>query len=176
MRSTHPFEQEEVMAYLDGEISADRASEIAQHMQQCGECRELAAGFRNMSRELAAWETETSPERLTNEMNAEIAAAARMQPKQTVSAPVELATIERLIALIHSLKGRPWAWAGAASLAAILLLAITVPTLMTERTAPFIAARDGADVSRSASASVDKKPTFGGSVRQSQREELQALQ
>jgi hypothetical protein len=176
MRSTHPFELEEVMAYLDGEISADRASEIAQHMQQCDECRELAANFRNLSHELAAWEVETSPERLTEEMNSEIAAAAGTQPKQTASAPVELTPIERLIALIRSLKGRPWVWACAGSLATILLLAITLPTLMTERTAPFIAAQDGAPVSRSASASVDKKPTFGGTVRQSQREELQALQ
>jgi anti-sigma factor RsiW len=54
------------MAFLDGEISADRASELAQHMQQCGECRELAAGFRNLSRELAAWEVEMSPVRLTD--------------------------------------------------------------------------------------------------------------
>jgi len=176
MRSTHPFELEEVMAYLDGEISANRASEIAQHMQQCAECRELAGSFRNLSHELAAWEVETSPERLTEEMNSEIAAAAGTQPKQTPSALVELTPIERLIALIHSLKGRPWVWAGAGSLATIFLLAITLPTLMTERTAPFIASRDGADVSRSASASVDKKPTFGGTVRQSQREELQALQ
>jgi hypothetical protein len=176
MRSTHPFEPDEVMTYLDGEISADRASEIAQHMQQCAECRELAANFRNLSHELAAWEVETSPERLTDEMNSEIAAAAGTQPKQTASAPVELTPVERLIALIHSLKGRPWVWAGAGSLATIFLLAITLPTLMTQRTAPFIASRDGADVSRSASASVDKKPTFGGTVPQSQREELQALQ
>jgi hypothetical protein len=176
MRSTHPFELEEVMAYLDGEISANRASEIAQHMQQCAECRELAGSFRNLSHELAAWEVETSPERLTEEMNSEIAAAAGTQPKQTPSALVELTPIERLIALIHSLKGRPWVWAGAGSLATIFLLAITLPTLMTERTAPFIASRDGADVSRSTSASVDKKPPFGGTVRQSQREELQALQ
>ena len=109
MRSTHPFELEEVMAYLDGEISADRASEIAQHMQQCGECRELAAGFRNLSRELSAWEIEASPERLTNEMNAEISAAARMQPKQTPSSPVELTPLERLIAPIRSETGtRPF--------------------------------------------------------------------
>jgi hypothetical protein len=176
MRSTHPFEPDEVMAYLDGEISADRASEIAQHMQQCGECRELAASFRSLSHELAAWEVETSPERLTEEMNSEIAAAAGTQPKQTASALVELTPIERLITSIHLLKRRPWVWAGVGSLATILLLAITLPTLMTERTAPFIASRDGADVSRSTSASVDKKPTFGGTVRQSEPEELQALQ
>ena len=143
MRSTHPFELEEVMAYLDGEISADRASEIAQHMQQCGECRELAAGFRNLSHELAAWEIETSPERLTNEMNAEIAAAARMQPKQTPSAPVELTPIERLIAPIRSLRGQPWVWAGAGALAmALVVVAVAVPNFLRARPAAHMAAHE----------------------------------
>jgi hypothetical protein len=143
MRSTHPFELEEVMAYLDGEISADRASEIAQHMQQCGECRELAAGFRNLSRELASWEIESSPERLTNEMNAEIAAAARMQPKQTPSSPVELTPIERLIASIRSLRGQPWVWAGAGALAmALLVVAVAVPNFLRARPAAHMAARE----------------------------------
>ena len=144
MRSTHPFELEEVMAYLDGEISADRASEIAQHMQQCAECQELAAGFRNLSRELSAWEIETSPERLTNKMNAEIAAAARTQPKQTPSAPVELTPIERLIATIRSLRGRPWVWAGAGAFAMVLLVvvAVAVPNFLRARPAALIAARE----------------------------------
>src|SRR5579864_7821141 len=144
MRSTHPFELEEVMAYLDGEISADRASEIAQHMQQCGECRELAAGFRYLSRELAAWEIETAPERLTNEMNAELAAAAQMQPKQTPSAPVELTPSERWIAPIRSLRGRPWAWAGAGALAMALLIvvAVAVPNFLRARPAAHMAARE----------------------------------
>ncbi|MGA8304841.1 MAG: DUF4349 domain-containing protein [Candidatus Acidiferrales bacterium] len=152
MRSNHPpkhgsehaFELEEVMAYLDGEISADRASEIAQHMQQCGECQELVAGFRNLSRELAAWEIETSPERLTNEMNAEIAAAARTQPKQTPSVPLKLTPIERLIALRRSLRGRPWIWAGAGALAMVLLVAVAVavPNFLRARPAALIAARE----------------------------------
>jgi len=144
MRSTHPFELEEVMAYFDGEISADRALEIAQHMQQCGECRELAASFRNLSRELSAWEIEISPERLADEMNAEIAAAARMQPKQTPSAPVELTPIERLIAPIHSLRGRPWVWAGAGAFAIALLVvaAVAVPNFLRARPAALVAARE----------------------------------
>jgi anti-sigma factor RsiW len=65
MRSTHPFEQEEVMAYLDGEIAIDRAAEIAQHMQQCPECQALAVTFRNLSQQFASWEIESSPARLT---------------------------------------------------------------------------------------------------------------
>jgi len=144
MRSTHPFELEEVMAYLDGEISADRASELAQHMQQCGECQELAAGFRNLSRELSAWEIETSPERLTNEMNAEFAAAAQMQPKQTPSAPVELTPIERLIAPIRSLRGQPWVWAGAGALAMalVVVVAVAVPNFLRARPAAQMAAHE----------------------------------
>ncbi len=144
MRSTHPFELEEVMAYLDGEISADRASELAQHMQQCGECQELAAGFRNLSRELSAWEIETSPERLTNEMNAEFAAAAQMQPKQTPSAPVELTPIERLIAPIRSLRGQPWVWAGAGALAMalVVVVAVAVPNFLRARPAALVAAHE----------------------------------
>ena len=144
MRSTHPFELEEVMAYLDGEISADRAAEIAQHMQQCAECQELAAGFRNLSRELSAWEIETSPERLTNKMNAEIAAAARTQPKQTPSAPVELTPIERFIATIRSLRGRPWVWAGAGAFAMALLVVagVAVPNFLRARPEALLAARE----------------------------------
>jgi len=144
MRSTHPFELEEVMAYLDGEISADRASEIAQHMQQCGECRELAVDFRNLSRELSAWEIEASPERLTNEMNAEISAAAERQPKQIRSASVELTPLERLIAPIRSLKGRPWVWAGAGAFVMVLLVAVVlaVPNLLRVRPEVLIAARE----------------------------------
>jgi len=176
MRSTHPFELEEVMAYLDGEISADRASEIAQHMQQCGECRELAAGFRNLSRELSAWEIEASPERLANEMNAEIAAAAGTQPKQTASAPVEFTPIERLVALTRSLKRRPWAWAGAGSLATIFLLAISLPSLMNERVVPLTAFHNRLVVPGSVVGDGVGKGIVGGTVRQSQREELQSLQ
>ena len=74
------------MAYLDGEISADRASEIAHHMQQCAECQELAAGFRNLSRELAAWEIEPSPARLTERNECGNCRSRRTQPKQTPSA------------------------------------------------------------------------------------------
>ena len=146
MRSTHPFELEEVMAYLDGEISADRASEIAQHMQQCAECRELAAGFRNLSRELSAWEIETSPERLTNEMNAEIAGASAWSKQ--MGAPGELTPLEGVIEflspLLSPLNRRPWLWAGAGALAMVLLFAVAlaVPDFLRARPAALIAARE----------------------------------
>jgi anti-sigma factor RsiW len=144
MRSTHPFEQEEVMAYLDGEVAADRASEIAQHMQQCAECRELASSFRNLSLQFAAWEVEPSPERLSDEMNAEIAAAAGTQSKRAASAPVELTPLQRFAGLVSSREARPWIWAGAAAMAIILaFVAIGRPNFLSAHKAAILASREG---------------------------------
>src|SRR5262249_55122359 len=57
----HPLEPEELMAYLDGELPADQATEALSHLEMCTECQALAAGFRVISQELMAWEVE-SPE------------------------------------------------------------------------------------------------------------------
>lgn len=133
------------MAYLDGEVSADRASEIAQHMQQCAECQKLAAGFRSLSREFSAWEIETSPERLTNEMNAEIAAASA-RPKQ-MGAPGKLTPLEGVIEflspLLNPLSRRPWAWAGVGVLATVLLIFVSTPVLNRSSLEAEYAARIG---------------------------------
>jgi hypothetical protein len=149
MRSNHPpkygpehaFELEEVMAYLDGEISADRASEIAQHVQQCTECQELAADFRNLSRQLSAWAIEPSPAQHTEEMNAEIAAATA-QPRQTALPSTELTPIEHATHFLRSLTLRPWAWAGAGALAMALVIVFAVPNLFRARPAALLAARE----------------------------------
>jgi hypothetical protein len=143
MRSTHPFDQEEVMAYLDGQVAADRAAEIAQHMQKCAECRELAVSFRNLSQELAAWQVETSPAQLSEEMNAEIAAGG-MQPKKTASVPVESMPLQRFVALVSSRGARPWIWVGAAAMA-IIVAFVTVgrPNLLRARRAAILAGREG---------------------------------
>ena len=54
----HPVEQEELMAYLDGELETDRAVEAAAHLEHCAECQELAAELKKISQELMAWEVE----------------------------------------------------------------------------------------------------------------------
>ena len=144
MRSTHPFEQDEVMAYLDGEISADRASEIAQHMQQCAECRELAASFRNLSHELAVWEIEPSSARLSEQMHEQAATLADGRVK-TGSTVLQLTPVQRLYGAISSWKqGRP-AWALGGALVAILALAVGIPSLYRNAAfSSYVASRDGA--------------------------------
>ena len=56
----HSFSPEEIMAYLDGELSAQRALLVATHLEECGECKNLASELRGLSRELSNWGVETS--------------------------------------------------------------------------------------------------------------------
>ena|SRR5208282_1626639 len=59
--TTHPFNREEVMSYLDGELAPERASAAAAHLEQCAECRSLAADLRAVSRQMPEWEVEAIP-------------------------------------------------------------------------------------------------------------------
>src|SRR5208282_2713023 len=59
--TTHPFNREEVMSYLDGELAPERASAAAAHLEQCAECRALAADLRAVSRQMPEWEVEAIP-------------------------------------------------------------------------------------------------------------------
>jgi len=53
--TTHPFAPEEVMAFVDGELSADRAQSLSAHIDQCAGCHETAAAFRSTSHSLSEW-------------------------------------------------------------------------------------------------------------------------
>src|SRR5215471_9294607 len=57
-RNNHPVEQEELMAYLDGELATDRAVEAAAHLERCAECQEFVAGLKKLSQEMMTWEVE----------------------------------------------------------------------------------------------------------------------
>ena len=63
---THPIDKELVMAYLDGELVPEQAARIAGHLDQCGECRELAADLRGISSQVLAWNVEPVPKRLND--------------------------------------------------------------------------------------------------------------
>jgi hypothetical protein len=54
----HPIEPEELMAYLDGELKASRATATAAHLGQCAECQSIVAGFRGVSQNLKTWKAE----------------------------------------------------------------------------------------------------------------------
>ncbi len=54
----HPIEPEEVMAYLDGELTVERAAVTAAHLGACAECQGLVASLRSISQNLKTWEVE----------------------------------------------------------------------------------------------------------------------
>ena len=57
-KTMHPIEPEELMAYMDGELTADRASATAAHLGECAECQGLVSELRNVSQNLQAWNVE----------------------------------------------------------------------------------------------------------------------
>src|SRR5579884_552667 len=64
MKSNHLIEQEELMAYLDGELTTDRAAVAVAHLERCQECQELAAVLRNVSEQMREWQVPEAPEEM----------------------------------------------------------------------------------------------------------------
>lgn len=61
MTSPHAIDREDVMAYLDGELAAERAALVRVHLDTCESCRQLAADLRDVSARLHEWQVEPSP-------------------------------------------------------------------------------------------------------------------
>jgi hypothetical protein len=124
--STHPYEQEEVMAYFDGELSADRAAGVAVHLRECAECAELAEQMRGVSVHLTNWSVEPAPAKLTE--NLKTARPARPSTKE--NKPRGIAAW--LDGKFAPLRGR-WAW-GVGSVVAVALLLLVIGRLNAPRT------------------------------------------
>src|SRR5271155_1969011 len=110
IQAMHPFEQEEIMAYFDGETSAERAPVVAAHLRECAECEALAETLRGGSQQLTTWTIEAAPE----ELSARVTAASN-QP----SVPRT-----RLSGVRHRFQMHPWSWAVAGACGVLLMLII----------------------------------------------------
>jgi hypothetical protein len=107
----HPIEQEELMAYLDGELSAEQANEDLSHLELCPECQTLAADFRGVSQELLAWDVESPEIGISSELNA--ALEERLQKRQAAKA-----TSSRLKNRVMTSR---WFWAGALAIVCVVV-------------------------------------------------------
>lgn len=116
----HPIEQEELMAYLDGELPADQATEALSHLELCPECHTLAADFRGISQKLLAWEVESPEAGIPSEINA--ALGERLQKRQ--AAKVSWPRLENRVMTSR------WVWAGAL---AIVCVAVGLKLTLTSR-------------------------------------------
>ncbi len=63
--ANHPIDQEEVMAYLDGELPVEQATAVAAHLGSCSDCQRMAADLKQLSEALASWEIEPISDQIT---------------------------------------------------------------------------------------------------------------
>lgn len=102
--TNHPIEQEELMAYLDGELPVDRAGIAAGHLERCRECQSLAADLQRVQRRLMEWEVEPGGQEIGPALAAALKASSDRPRKRPRIA-------------------RRWLWTAAATgLAALLLV------------------------------------------------------
>jgi anti-sigma factor RsiW len=121
--TTHPIALEEIMAFLDGELSGDRAQSVSAHIEQCFECQNVAETLRVTSEKIAAW-TIRAPQRLNEDLF--LARAGRIRSERK---------LERSSSTLRDLLSRRWVWAPGLSLIVVLFaLAVLVPKL--HRTMP----------------------------------------
>jgi anti-sigma factor RsiW len=62
--TTHPIAPEEVMAFLDGELSDVKAAVLSSHLEQCAECHAIADKLRGSSHSLTQWSVPAAPKTL----------------------------------------------------------------------------------------------------------------
>lgn len=116
----HPIEQEELMAYLDGELPPDQATAALSHLELCPECQTLAADFRGVSQELIVWEVESPEVGIPSEINAALADRLQKREEAMVTSP----------RLKNRVMTNRWVWAGAL---AIVCVAVGLKLTLTSR-------------------------------------------
>src|SRR5215467_6098141 len=113
--TTHEFSPEEVMAFLDGELSTERGSAVSAHLEACPECSAVAVNFRDLSSQMTTWKV----------------GSVRGTLKQAAATP-NLENIPRR----RRFSRFNWAIAaGSAVVALLLLMAIAVPNLLRSKIA-----------------------------------------
>jgi len=156
--TTHPFAPEEVMAFVDGELSADRAQSVSAHIDQCTECSEVAAEFRNTSHSLSNWRIAAVPTQLEER----VTAASQKTPLRSVA-----------VGSNGFLPIGRWVWKhwvlalGASAVALTVLFAIATPNLLRSRMAANEASAIGRAraIETARSMSVDNARTDSSKVR-----------
>jgi len=102
--AAHTVSPEEVMAFLDGELTPEEANAVSHHLEECPECAYVAEQFRQTSRGLDNWEIETLPAKAEDAILTALAVTKAHNPSWM----------------------RPWMLASAGALAAALLLVFGV--------------------------------------------------
>ena len=76
----HLIAPEEIMAHLDGELTADRAHTVSTHIETCADCRALVQEFQQTKYKVAMWQVASLPAAIENRIQS---AAAKMPASET---------------------------------------------------------------------------------------------
>jgi hypothetical protein len=116
--TTHLVAPEEVMAWLDGELSSAEARTVAVHLDTCAECANLAAQFRATAQSLSVWSVPELPSYL-DESVSKLAVESTSAAKSNRPHP--------------TLRAGFWSWkswaigSGGAVIALFILFVVTSP-------------------------------------------------
>lgn len=126
MKNSHPLEQDELMAYLDGELRPELATIAAAHLERCADCRASADDLRALSRQLAAWEIEMARIEMPTAVSSAVDDHVRAQKKRAAAHPRSWRQI---------LGTRRLVWAGGSlfTLLAMIAFFLTKEPVMMER-------------------------------------------
>ena len=68
LNTTHPVAPEELMALLDGELSASRAQSVSAHTESCPECQRAFASLLHTGHALTSWIVAPAPSEIEKEV------------------------------------------------------------------------------------------------------------
>jgi Domain of unknown function (DUF4349)/Putative zinc-finger len=134
--TTHPIAPEEIMAFLDGQLSAEHAQSVSAHMEGCSDCRTLTQQLQSTTQSLSSWKVEA----LSSAIGDRVLSAAANIPTAAKSFSS---------AIFHRTKLWTWKhWAGglaATASLAMLLFSIAIPNLLRSK----MAANEASAIGRS---------------------------
>ncbi len=134
----HPMEPEELMAYLDGELSRDRTAVAAAHLSECAECREVVAEMRGVSQGLAVWEVRSA--------NFRVSPALADALDGSTDTPRKISVIDLTWRKAFRQYWKPAAWVGAVAVLGLVAYMGTVSLKGGNANRPFEqVARTGED-------------------------------
>jgi Domain of unknown function (DUF4349)/Putative zinc-finger len=81
--TTHPVSAEEIMAFLDGELSADRAQSVFAHKETCAGCQSVAEGLQQTKNSIASWQVAALPEAIENRIQSTAAKVPTLSDTST---------------------------------------------------------------------------------------------
>src|SRR6266849_3904022 len=83
--TTHPFAPEEIMAFVDGELSADSSKSISAHVETCSECQEIVTRLSWASHALSSWTAGTVPAPLQDQVLDQSRAGPKLSAEGVIS-------------------------------------------------------------------------------------------